>query len=87
MSLSAKFHEAFQPDNEQHVLWFKHMMKVAQQMGDPDAKINLVAEIQMNPMRVEFGHTDALEWVHIHFCLGMKYAKAVLEHKAFIPKA
>lgn len=87
MSITSKFHDAFDPEKEQHVIWFKHMIELAQQMNSPDSKINLVAEIQMNPMGVNFEHTQALEWVHIHFCLGMKYAKAVLAHEAFIPKA
>lgn len=85
MSISAKFLAAFNPENQEHVNWFKRMIAVASNFNGEEAKIDLVGEIQMNPMKVEFGHDDALQWVHVHFCLAMKYCQAVLDHKAFIP--
>lgn len=85
MSLSSKFLTAFDPQNKEHVLWFKRMIQVAHDLNDPTKEMTLVAEVQVNPMNVKFESRDALEWVQIHFVLGMKYAKAVLEHKAFIP--
>jgi hypothetical protein len=85
MSISAKFLTAFNPENQEHVTWFKHMIAVAKNFNGTETKIDLVGEIQMNPMKVEFGHSDALEWVHVHFCLAMKYCQAVLDHQAFIP--
>lgn len=85
MSLSSRFLTAFDPANKSHVLWFKRMIQIAHDMSDPTKQVNLVAEIQMNPMKVAFENSDAMDWVHIHFVLGMKYAKAVLDHTAFIP--
>lgn len=85
MSISSTFLKAFEPSNKDHVLWFKRMITVASYFNGTETKIDLVGEIQMNPMKVEFKHSDALEWVHVHFCLAMKYCQAVLDHTAFIP--
>jgi hypothetical protein len=46
----------------------------------------MVAEVNKNPMGVKLQDKDALEWCHIHFCLGMKYAKAVVQKTAYIPQ-
>ena len=85
MSITSKFIKAFDAQNESHIKWFSHMIDVAESMGDPDSHITLVAEINMNPMKIELDHRDALDWPHIHFCLCGAYAKAVLRGKAFIP--
>jgi len=82
MSVSSRFIQAFDAGNQEHVKWFKRMIAVARNL---ETKIDLVSEIQMNPMKVEFKHSEALEWVHVHFCLAMKYCQAVLDHTAFIP--
>jgi hypothetical protein len=61
------------------------MIDVAENMSDPSSKSTLVPEVNMNPMKIELGQMEALEWPHIHFCLCAVYAKAVLRGKAFIP--
>lgn len=61
------------------------MIDVAETMGDPTRDSKLVAEINMNPMKVKLEQLEALEWPHIHFCLCAVYAKAVLRHRAYVP--
>jgi hypothetical protein len=62
------------------------MIDVAENMSDPSSKSTLVPEVNMNPMKIELGQMEALEWPHIHFCLCAVYSKAVLRGKAFIPE-
>jgi hypothetical protein len=85
MSITAKFIKAFDCKNKVHVMWLSHMIDLAESMSDPTAHITLVAEVNMNPMKIELDHRDALDWPHIHFCLCGVYAKAVLRGQAFIP--
>lgn len=84
-TITAKFLAKFDPKNSKHVLWFKRMCEVAESMGKMSEQIMLVGEINMNPMKIEIEHGEALEWVHVHFCLGMKYSKAVVNGEAWIP--
>jgi hypothetical protein len=85
MSITAKFVKAFDCKNVTHVKWLSHMIDLAESMSDPTAHITLVAEVNMNPMKIELDHRDALDWPHIHFCLCGMYTKAVLRGQAFIP--
>jgi hypothetical protein len=86
-TLSAKFLAKFDPKNSKHVLWFKRMCEVGDQMTNPKTQVMLVGEINMNPMNVEIDHREALQWVEVHFCLAMKYSKAVVNNEAWIPPA
>jgi len=87
MSVTAKFVKAFDSQNQSHVKWLSRMIDVAEHMADPSRELTLVAEVNMNPMKVELSQMEALEWPHIHFCLCAVYAKAVLRKKAFVPVA
>jgi hypothetical protein len=87
MSVTAKFIKAFDSQNQSHVKWLSRMIDVAEHMADPSRELTLVAEVNMNPMKVELSQMEALEWPHIHFCLCAMYAKAVLRKKAFVPVA
>jgi len=84
MSTTSRFSKAFDPTNASHVKWFSHMMDLAESLS-PEKSVTLVAEINMNPMKVELDHRDALDWPHVHFCLCALYSKAVLKGTAFIP--
>jgi hypothetical protein len=84
-TLSSKFLSKFDPKNSEHVLWFKRMCEVGDKMGNAKGQIMLVGEINMNPMKIEIDHRDALQWVEIHFCLAMKYSKAVVNCEAWVP--
>jgi hypothetical protein len=81
---TAKFLSKFDPENETHVVWLSHMIDLAEAMGNPESHIKLVAEINMNPMKIKLDQRDALDWPHIHFVLCASYAKAVLKKKAWI---
>jgi hypothetical protein len=85
MSVTTKFIKAFDSQNQSHVKWLSRMIDVAEHMADPSRELTLVAEVNMNPMKVEISQMEALEWPHIHFCLCAMYAKAVLRKKAFVP--
>jgi hypothetical protein len=83
---TAKFMEKFDPSNEKHVKWFKHMTELSEKMIDPTQAMTLNAEINMNPMKIELSHPDTLDWFHIHFVLCASYAKAVLKGTAWLPQ-
>jgi exonuclease III len=85
MTITSDFYKAFKPENERHVKWLKQMFSVSENMKDPTKHIMLVGEINLNPMKIEIKHGEALEWPNIHFMLSMKYSKAVLNGEAFIP--
>ena len=40
MSISAKFLAAFNPENQEHVKWFKHMIAVASNFNGTETKID-----------------------------------------------
>ena len=86
MSITGKFVQVFDCKNEIHVNWLSHMIDLAESLGDPEKHVNLVSEINKNPMKIVLEQRDALDWAHIHFCLCAVYAKAVLRKKAFIPR-
>ena len=55
MSVTSRFIKVFDPANETHVKWFTHMMELAESLS-PEKAVTLVAEINMNPMKVELDH-------------------------------
>lgn len=85
MTITADFYKAFDPSKASHVKWFSRMFEVAGDMKDLNKAISLLGEINLNPMKIEIKHGEALEWPNIHFMLSMKYSKAVLTGTAFIP--
>jgi hypothetical protein len=85
MSITSKFIKAFDSQDKSHVEWLSHMIDLAENMSDPGSSVNLVGEINDNPMNVKIDQKDGLDWPHIHFCLCAAYAKAVLRKKAFVP--
>jgi len=85
MSTTSKFLKAFEPDNAVHVDWLRQMMDLAESMGDPSKSINMINDINKNPLGITLDKMDALDWPHIHFVLCASYAKAVLRGIAFVP--
>ena len=81
MSVTSRFVQAFDAGTEAHVKWLAKMMDIAENFGQ---KMDLVAEINTNPMNVELDRKDALDWPHIHFCLCAVYAKAVQIGRAHV---
>lgn len=85
MTITADFYKAFDPSKASHVKWFSRMFEVGDDMKDLNKAISLLGEINLNPMKIDIKHGEALEWPNIHFMLSMKYSKAVLSGTAFIP--
>jgi hypothetical protein len=86
MSITSNFLSAFDPKNKTHVDWLANMMDLAETMGDPSKSINMVNDINKNPMGIKLNKMDALDWPHIHFVLCASYAKSVLKGYAYIPQ-
>ena len=84
-TVTSQFIQAFRPGNEAHVKWLGRMFDMAESMADPSTPVNIVKEINKNPMGVKLGQNDALDWAHIHFVLSAKYAQAVWKGQAWIP--
>jgi hypothetical protein len=84
-STTVQFLTAFDPLDKKHVEWLKKMIDMAETMGDPKAQLTVVKSINSNPFGVKLPDRDALDWPHIHFVLCARYAKAVLNDRAWIP--
>jgi hypothetical protein len=63
------FIQAFDPSNNQHIIWFKRMVWCGENMMD----VNILDEVNRNPMGLKLD--KVLDWAQIHFCLAMKYTK------------
>lgn len=87
MSTTSNFLKAFDPKNKSHVDWLAQMMDLAETMGDPEKAINMIRDINTNPMGIHLEKRDALDWPHIHFVLCASYAKAVLRGLAHVPSS
>jgi len=87
MSVTSRFIKAFDSQNKTHVSWLAHMIDLAESMDNPEASVNLVNEINNNPMKLKIDKKDGLDWPHIHFVLCASYAKAVLRGLAHVPTA
>ena len=61
------------------------MITVAENFS-PDSKVDLVGEINKNPLGITIPTDQALEWPHVHLTLCAVYAKNVLKGRAFVPK-
>ncbi len=84
-TITSQFIQAFRPSTEAHVKWLGRMFDMAETMTDPEARIDIVKEINKNPMGVKLDQRDALDWAHIHFVLSAKYAQAVWKGQAWLP--
>ena len=80
----AQFTEKFNPAVQDHVLWLQKVHRYLENMDT--VKSDVPTLINSNPMKVKFSQKNMLEWVHVHFTLNFKYAKAVLNGTAFIPE-
>jgi hypothetical protein len=85
MSITSKFIKAFDPREETHVKWLAAMNDMAESMGDPSKQLNIVNQVNTNPMSIKLDTRDALDWPNIHFVMCASYAKAVLKKRAWLP--
>lgn len=82
---TAQFIKAFKADNEKHVRWLGRMIDLGEVVCNPESRVDIVGEINKNPMGVKLEQRDALDWAHIHFVLSAKYAQSVWKGQAWIP--
>lgn len=82
-TITSKFTEAFDPASASHVVWLGKFFTFAETLGSK--RNNIDDFINTNPMGIKVKQEEMLEWVQIHFMLGMKYAQAVLKQQAYIP--
>jgi hypothetical protein len=76
------FTTAFNPMIKDHVMWLGKMNRMMETL-DPTKQMDLDDLVNTNPMGVKM--KNALDWVFIHFSIAMKYTKAILECKAWVP--
>ena len=79
-----QFAGAFNPAVPDHVRWLQKVHQCLEKMDI--VKLDVPTMINNNPMKVKFNQKDMIDWVHVHFTLNFKYAKAVLAGEAFIPE-
>jgi hypothetical protein len=84
-TITQRFIKKFDANNESHVKWLQKMTVLAPSLGDPNARNQVVNDINDNPMKIKVSTVEALDWPHIHFVLATSYATQVLTGKAFIP--
>lgn len=78
-TITKKISQAFNPNDESHVLWFKKLNDSTQLEQDVSKVLN------DNPFKIKVTRKEMLEWIHIQFVLAMKYAVAVLNCDAWTP--
>ena len=83
MTVTEKFRDAFDTQNPEHVKWlgkfFDYSKNIAKERTPIDDFINT------NPMGVRLEKNELMDWIHIHFILGMKYAQDVIKGRAWVP--
>lgn len=86
MSLSTSytdFVQKFNPRDESHVIWLK-AMGTAMGTATSGGRVNLDTIVNANPLGCKM--TNMLDMAEMHFGISMKYANAVLNCDAFVPK-
>lgn len=81
----AHFVRSFDCNNEDHVLWLKEVGQgMVKTIGGE--KMDIIQVVKNNPLPGKPSIDNPMDWAYVHFQLCMKYANAVLNHDAFIPK-
>ena len=81
----AHFVRSFDCNNEDHVLWLKEVGQAMVKTIDGE-KMDIIQVVKNNPLTGKPSIDNPMDWAYVHFQLCMKYANAVLNHDAFIPK-
>lgn len=85
--VAKSYNDAFDPADQEHCLWFKAIAEVMAEPGD-DIKehgTKVLRVMRANPMKLEFDPQNMLDLVFIQFALGLKYSRAALDGKAWLP--
>mgnify|MGYP005656994709 FL=1 len=81
----AHFIRSFDCNNEQHVLWLRDVGNVTVKSISGE-KVDVIAIVNENPLPGKPSVDIPTDWAYVHFQLCMKYANAVLNNDAFIPR-
>ena len=98
MTTEISLAKKFLPNQKDHVQWFQEMNRVAKSMNEQMTSntqvelrkkggMDLVTILKQNPMKVKIQSNDSLEFPMIYMSIGMRYAEAVLEGRAWIPES
>ena len=85
--VAKSFSDAFDCENQKHVVWWKLLVDTMEMEEGRVDGAKVLRVIQSNPMGTEFTEKNMLDLVFIQFSLGLKYARAVLDGKAWFPQS
>jgi hypothetical protein len=81
----AHFVRNFDCNDEKTVMWLRDV-GLAMTKVTNNEKVDIISIVNTNPIKGKPTMTNVADWAFIHFQLTMKYANAVLNCDAFIPK-
>lgn len=79
------FVKGFDCKNEHQVMWLQKVGRIMVQATD-GKNVDIIRCVNENPIEGKPQLNNVLDWAYTHFQLTMKYANAVLNGQAFIPK-
>jgi hypothetical protein len=82
-TVTQRFSDAFDTSNETHVKWLGKLFEFAKCVASSKCPVDDI--VNGNPMKVKVEKKEMIEWVHIHFCLAMKYSRDVISGVAWVP--
>ena len=82
-STTKHFTKAFDPSNEEHVMWLKSVGEKIKNVNPGDKKLDMDKLVNQNPFNEKLD--NFMDWAYAHFSIAMKYTDAVLNGNAFIP--
>jgi len=82
-TITQQFIDAFDPNSQPHVSWLQKVLNIK---FDHNKLFDLMEIINSNPMKIKMSQIEALDWPHVNFVLCAKYAKAVLNGEAIVPR-
>ena len=86
-AVAKNFHNAFNPADEKHCVWFKLFADLMAQPED-DMKEHgskIIRVMKANPMGQAFDPANMLDLVFIQFTLALKHSRAVLDGEGWMP--
>ena len=81
----AHFVRSFDCKNEDHAMWLKKVGTITAKSMTGE-KVYIISVVNDNPLPGKPSIENPMDWAYVHFQLCMKYANAVLNGDAFVPK-
>jgi hypothetical protein len=82
----AHFVKNFDCKNEDHAMWLKKVGGAMTKSVNGDL-VDMMGAVNINPLPGNPKIDNPMDFASVHFQLCMKYANAVLNGEAFVPKA